>query len=111
MNRNFTYLLVYDQKSSNINSKVLHQYVSDSKHINGWWHHLPGVYIFNSPLSADELAEQFKNVLDFSKFLIVEINSANSNGWLPQKAWNWLQTEAKPVKQITHDDDEDDIPF
>lgn len=83
------YLMIFD-RDKYLDQDKLSQFIKTSDIILDWWHYIKSSYILVSRLSADELTsymtENFKNF----RFLIIEIDSRNYNGWLPPNAWDWI---------------------
>ncbi len=71
-------------------SEVRKRLTSDSR-IGTWWNHLPGVYLVKTDLTANELSELVKHRAGNANFLVAEVNLAESEGWLPDTAWQWIR--------------------
>ena len=58
----------------------------------GWWHHLDFTWIIATQESIDEFYKRLAiRFLDTDHFFIVEITSNSRwHGWLPNRAWEWL---------------------
>lgn len=59
--------------------------------IGAWWHYLPGgTYFFDSILNVNQLYNLFIQHMPNRKFIIMEVNPKNQQGWLILEAWNWF---------------------
>lgn len=62
-----------------------------------WWHYLGStwlLYITNSDIN--EWQRKIKAVIDDGdSLIIVDITRQKRNGWLPQKAWEWIREHEK----------------
>lgn len=86
------YMIVFDPTKLEIASEI-HNAVSKSQYISDWWHYLPSAYIVQSQYTLATIQTYLTNntkVLP-RKFLIIEVNLTNSNGWLPKEAWAWIR--------------------
>ena len=55
-----------------------------------WSHYLPDIWMVSTEASAKELSDQLTDYLfDEDRLLVVELVSGYA-GWLPRKAWNWI---------------------
>ena len=63
------------------------------KTLGRWMHYINDTWILSTPSSAKEIFEVLKPLIDEEEdyVLVVEIEPSNSQGWLPKKAWEWLQ--------------------
>ena len=62
------------------------------KTASGWWHHLESTWILSTSDSVQVWHSRIKRAMDPNdSFLIVDITKRERNGWLPQKAWDWLK--------------------
>jgi len=55
-----------------------------------WWHHLESTWIIETARSPGDVAAHLRNFIDSNDGLLVVQLVRNSNGWLPQQAWDWL---------------------
>ena len=59
----------------------------------GWWHYLDSTWIIKTEETTEVWADKLKPHIDevADSMLVIEVKkSANHNGWLPKKAWNWI---------------------
>ncbi len=88
------YLLVFDRDDFRHNYLRIHKKIKNDVYIENWWHYLKSAYILTSELSAEHLFDEIRKILPNHKFLITEIDLENCEGWLPEKAWEWIEKHA-----------------
>jgi hypothetical protein len=58
-----------------------------------WWHFLDSAFIVSTPKSAHEFAQAlYPHVENTDHFIVLRLQSENQ-GWMPQAAWDWLNTK------------------
>ena len=92
-NKTKVYAILYDRDK--IDPEELHLFVSRENIARRWWHYIKSVYLIKSEFSADEIAEALPQSMREAGFLVVEVNLANSSGWLSDKAWQWISRRQK----------------
>jgi hypothetical protein len=92
-----TYLLAFDA-SDKIKLYSIHTYLRDNKHIESWWNHLPGVYIFNSKRQLGELQSDFFPFFAGNYYLVIRVIPQLAAGFLPKNAWDWLNSGGNPLQ-------------
>lgn len=96
MNFNF-FLVAFDPADPSLNARVVHQYIADSKYIDGWWHWLPSVYIVRTKVGQILLSAQLRIVFGMSPHLVLPVNDpTKGTGVLDPEAWEWLNTLGAP---------------
>lgn len=86
------YLLVFDRE--NFNTLNLHAFIQNWSSISNWWHYIQSCYILLSYHSLASLSEEFRNKFPNKRFLLIEVDLKNNNGWLPEAAWQWIRNNA-----------------
>ncbi len=84
------YILVFDRDYKNFDYLKFHETIKKSKYIITWWHYIQSCYILISDLSADELSDKIIELMPKNRFLLTQVNLNNSNGWLNEKAWDFI---------------------
>lgn len=80
------YLITYDIKNKG-DDELLEEELQKFKK---YWHYIDKVWIVLTNKNADEIYKILDgNFFTNNNLLIVEINK-HYQGWLPQKAWDWL---------------------
>jgi len=90
---NKVYLVTYNT-DNNFNNSVFYKHISTvlyPQYISDWWHYLENVYIVISSLDVNQIYNLISPQLGGRNLLIIEINPNNAQGWLPKKAWEWIQ--------------------
>ena len=70
---------------------VVKEHIKLDDRFSHWWNHLPGVFMVTSRLTADEITEQIRPLTGESRFLVVRVDLNDTEGWLPQKSWQWIK--------------------
>ena len=61
-----------------------------------WWHYLDSTWVIYTNESTDTWEKKIKAAVDQNDhFIIVDITRRARNGWLPKKAWEWLDEHEK----------------
>jgi hypothetical protein len=71
--------------------------IAELKNSPGWWHNLQSTWLIATPESADELWRRLAPYLDQTDFILVIEVTANYQGWLPKKAWEWIYSQVGMV--------------
>ena len=63
------------------------------KSANSWWHYLESTWIlYTTQTSVNDWNDKIRTAMDTNDSLfVVDITGKNRNGWLKQKAWDWLK--------------------
>lgn len=81
-------LVSYDLKGD---SRSYTDMYNTLKQAEGWWHHLESVWLLKSGLTASAWSRRLQPFVDEDdKLLVMEIEIMSAQGWLPEKAWDWL---------------------
>lgn len=92
------YILTFD-RDDDLDYKAIHDSIVASPSVLTWWHYIKSSYILIAKTnSATTLNQEIKNVLPGKRFLLVELNLKNRNGWLPQEAWDWIKNQTEKIK-------------
>jgi hypothetical protein len=86
------YLVTYDLKNKGI--KNYDALYSAIKGTGRWWHFLDSTWIVDTMISSQQIYAQLApHLLKDDFVLVTKIDTTErSSGWLPQAAWNWLNT-------------------
>lgn len=61
------------------------------KKADTWWHHLDSTWIIRTNQSPESWQDRLHRYMDKDdSLLIIEVRN-NYQGWLPEKAWQWLE--------------------
>ena len=80
-------LITYDLNKPGQNYNDLYEEI---KKAGTWWHHLDSTWIINTEYSSIEWNTRLKKHMDSNDSLLIIEVCDNYQGWLPEKAWEWL---------------------
>ena len=81
-------LITYDLNSPGKNYNDLYKEI---KKDGIWWHHLDSTWIIDTLYTPAEWQKRLKKHMDDNDSLFIVEICNNHQGWLPKKAWEWLQ--------------------
>jgi hypothetical protein len=58
-----------------------------------WWHFLDSTFIVATPQSAHDFAQALYPHIENTDHFIVSRLQPESQGWMPQAAWDWLNSK------------------
>lgn len=62
------------------------------KSCGAWWHYLGSTWIVNTTQTIDNVATLLRSMIDQNdSIIVVDITGKTCDGWLPQKAWDWIR--------------------
>ncbi len=101
-----TFLISFDLADDRLDTAAIKGFIKNNPDFTAWWNHLPLIYLVQSRLSADDISEQVERHTRGARFLVMEVNPANSNGWLPERSWTWIKRRddaaKRPAQQTTN---------
>ena len=56
-----------------------------------WWHHLDSTWLIQTNETPSQCSDRLKKHMDDNDNLLVIEVCKNYQGWLPEKAWDWLR--------------------
>lgn len=81
------YSINYDLKAPGGNYSGLYEVI---KKFGIWWHYMESTWLISTDETAQGVWERISPHIDQNdNVLIVEV-PRNYSGWLPQKAWDWI---------------------
>jgi len=83
------YLVTYDLKKPGQDYSALYDELKKAT----WWHYLESTWLLSTSESIANLRERLFAQMDANDSLLIFELTPNSryNGWLPQKAWDWIK--------------------
>lgn len=88
--KNSIYILSYDRDNAS-DTKALHNAVISNPLVKNWFHYIKSSYILvASTKNASILTKSLDSIMQGVRYFLMEVNPANCNGFLPQKAWDWI---------------------
>jgi hypothetical protein len=91
------YILAVDAKCSPAELEKIQQYVMTSRDFTSWWNHIPLIFMLETALTTDKIGEKLHTIVPDVRFLLTEVNLAESQGWLPEVSWKWIEKRALSV--------------
>lgn len=87
------YILTFDRDDM-LNYKEIHDKIISLPDLTNWFHYIKSSYILiTTAQSASILSGKIKPFMPDKRFLVVELNLNNRNGWLPNDAWDWIRKQ------------------
>ena len=94
MNDRYAYALIFD-RDDQTNFKQLHDQLVSLDSVKNWFHYIKSAYILISDkTTANALDKDIRMIFRERNYLIVAINLKDSQGWLPERAWNWIEKQS-----------------
>jgi hypothetical protein len=88
---NKAYILTFDRESDKDYSDF-HKKLEKLTEVKYWFHYIKSSYIMISDVqTATKLNELIKEIIPNTRFLILEVDLNNSNGYLPEQGWTWIR--------------------
>jgi len=86
------YLVTYDLNAPGKNYDDLYEAI---KSLGAWWHYLDSTWLVDTHLSAQSISDKLLSHIDKNDYLLVIKVTNEYQGWLPQKAWEWMHEHIK----------------
>ena len=86
------YVISYDLKKPGQDYTELHEAI---KNIGSWWHHLDSTWLVDTDLTPEQIWQKLDGKIDQNDLLLIHALKPGSQGWLTQKAWNWISKHVK----------------
>jgi hypothetical protein len=84
------YILSYDREEGK-DYVEFHNKLTSLPEITNWFHYIKSSYILITEVqAASVLSTKIKEIIPSDNYFLIELNLANSNGWLVPKAWEWI---------------------
>ena len=61
------------------------------KSFGEWWHFIDGSWIVMTDQTAQQIYDRLKPTLDANINILIFELGHDRQGWLPQKAWDWIK--------------------
>ena len=88
-------LIVLDADVSSKDHAEIMRFIKEDDGISAWWHHMKPAYIVRTQYDPDDITDNILNILDVSRFIVVNANMGEINGWVPEKAWSWIRKQTR----------------
>ncbi len=89
--RSRTYMVTVDLLDPTLDLDALHEFIKTTPLLENWWNHIPGVFLVVSDRDASELSNAIRPFTHNARLLVMEVNPAKSDGWLPEVSWQWVR--------------------
>lgn len=93
------YILTFDKGNlfDRFDYTQFHKSLINANGIDAWWHYLEGTYllIVSSNVNSTSLSNYIRKIMPNKLFFVCRVDLNDYNGWLPQKAWTWIQGVVK----------------
>ena len=81
------YSITYDLKAPGRNYESLYEAIKET---GKWWHYLESTWLIITDKTSRQIWDSLAPTIDKNDLLlIIEIRN-DSYGWLPEKAWEWI---------------------
>ena len=67
------------------------------KSCGDWWHYLESTWLVDTSLSADSVWNLLAPHVHSSDSVLIHSVGRNHQGWLPQKAWDWINSRQTAI--------------
>jgi hypothetical protein len=69
-----------------------HQALFDAlRRFGGWWHFIDGTWLIETDADAKSIHRDLQPYLNDNINLLIAEVGQDMSGWLPPKAWDWIQ--------------------
>lgn len=93
-----TYMVTVDLLDPTLDLDALHEFIKTTPMLENWWNHIPGVFLVVSDRGPSEISNAIRPFTHNARFLVVEANPAELDGWLPEVSWKWVRRRSnEPV--------------
>jgi hypothetical protein len=86
-----TYLISLDLLDPTLDLDGLKEFIKTSAIFENWWNHIPGVFLVVSDRDASAISKAVRHYTNDARLLVVEANPQESDGWLSERAWQWVR--------------------
>lgn len=68
------------------------------KRLGHWWHYIQNTWIINTTTNLEDCTRLLNSKIDENdRLLILDMTNIEMNGWLPEKAWEWIVRQKQRV--------------
>lgn len=83
-------LVTYSLNNKSKNYESL--FTAIKSHSTRWFHYIDASWVVETNLSANDFAQQLYPYIETTDRLLVVGITGQHQGWLPEKAWEWLNS-------------------
>jgi hypothetical protein len=96
-----TYIVTLDASDPSFDIEGLKEFVRSAREFTSWWNHIPLVFLITTDLDAETLSGRLRPYAGKGRFLVMEVNPAESEGALPERGWQWIRRHSQPTELST----------
>ena len=89
------FLLAFDGLGHEGNYDRIKDFIRNGNVFDSWWNYIPFVFLVKTDMAPRKLADSLKEVSHNASFLVIEVDPAQSDGFLPRRAWEWIKRREK----------------
>jgi len=82
------YIVTYDLRTPKRDYEGLYEQLKNS---SSWWHYLESSWLIDTTESAEDIFNRLRAHIDNNDFILIIRVGKDRHGWLPKKAWEWIQ--------------------
>jgi hypothetical protein len=86
-----TFLVTFDLLDATLDLDGLKTFIRTTPMFPNWWNHIPGVFLVVSDQDSGAISKAIRRFTKDARLLVVETNIAESEGFLPEKSWQWIR--------------------
>ncbi len=90
-----TYLITFDLLDPTLDLDGLKTFIKTTALFQNWWNHIPGVFLVVSDRDAGAISEAVRQYTNDARLLVIETNTAESEGLLPERSWRWIRRRSE----------------
>lgn len=89
------YIISFDKIVDSANLHNVIEYLYNSGYIKNWCKYLSHSYIVITSQTCHDLNKLIGDRIDPNtrKYIILEVNLSNYNGWMQNETWEWIRSE------------------
>lgn len=94
------FLIVFEKEMATLQQRqLLHDKLTSDKAVNAWWRYITNTYIIitETRITAEHVRDYVMGKIPDMHFLVLQINYNDYNGYLDQKAWDWIDNALRRV--------------
>ena len=81
------YSITYDLKAPGRDYENLYEAI---KKTGKWWHYLESTWLVITDKTSQQIWDSLAPTIDKNDLLLIIEIRKNRHGWLPEKAWEWI---------------------
>lgn len=97
-----TFLLAFDALDRDSDYDKIKDFIKNGNVFSSWWNYIPFVFLVTTDLTPRDLSASLKREIGDAGFLVIEVDPAQSDGFLPRRAWEWIKRREKE-REPTHE--------